>query len=209
MPLPRLMVNRWEHRTDLEPGHGQLYWHFLFGSQPQVRALASIGQGKLAGFTGLHFTPLGRLHITAFTPGPATHLMPDKIEDLVTQTRRLISNVSPVTISLGRILYHPEAITLDVQPTGILDPVRKVVQQATESIAGKDETSNDSRWAPHVTLAYSIADQLASPIIAALGRELPSCDATINSIYLVRQEGPERLWNWQTLAEVQFTCSGQ
>jgi hypothetical protein len=133
------MVSRWERRTDLNHGHGQLYWHILLGSQPQVRALASMVQEKLASFTGLHFTPLKWLHITAFTPGPTIRLTPDGIEDLVTGTCRLTSHVSPITIRLGKILYHPEAIALDMQPLGVLDPAQKAVRQATESIAGRDE----------------------------------------------------------------------
>jgi 2'-5' RNA ligase len=207
MPLPERMVDRWEHRADIRPGQGQLYWHFLLSSQPQAQALASTGRDRLAGFNGLHFTPLERLHITAFTPGPAIRPTQGDIEKLAERARWLTCGIPPATVSVGRILYHPQAIVLDVRPAGVLDPARDAVRQATESIIGSGGSSNSSQWIPHVTLAYSTACQSAEPIIAALGNELPSCEITINSISLVWQNGPERLWDWHTITEIPLTSS--
>jgi 2'-5' RNA ligase len=207
--LPKRMIDRWECRTDLEPGQGQLYWHIFVGGHPQVRALVSMAQRRLATFSGLHFTPLRWLHITTFTPGAAIRLTPPEIEDLAAHVRQLASNIPAITISLGRILYHSEAIALDVGPAGALDPVLDVVRQGTEAFVGVNGNLRGSRWAPHVTLAYSTVDQPAGPIISALGSELPPCEVVVNSVSLVLQEGPERLWNWRTLAEAEFTRSGK
>jgi hypothetical protein len=48
----------------------------------------------------------------------------------------------------------------------------------------------------------------SGPIVAALGRELPSCQVTLSRIDLVVQEGPERLWNWRSIAEIPFGGPG-
>ena len=69
---------------------------------------------------------------------------------------------------------------------------------------GPDQSADDTTplWIPHVTVAYSTEDQPADPIIAALGRELPECPVMIDAIHLVAQHGPERAWNWQSLARI-------
>jgi 2'-5' RNA ligase superfamily len=107
-------------------------------------------------------------------------------------------------VTLGKILYHPEAIVIAVRPGAAMDPVLEAVQTATRLAVTGEATGKSQEWTPHVTVAYSTAVQPAGPIIAALGRELPSCQVTLNRIDLVVQEGPERLWNWRSIAEVPF-----
>jgi hypothetical protein len=51
-------------------------------------------------------------------------------------------------------------------------------------------------------VAYSTEDQPDDPIIAALGRELPAGQITIDSVSLVAQHGPEREWAWQPLVTI-------
>jgi hypothetical protein len=51
------MVDRWQGRLDPGPGQGRLYWHMLLRDHPQVHALASIGQKRLASLPGLHLVP--------------------------------------------------------------------------------------------------------------------------------------------------------
>jgi len=37
---------------------------------------------------------------------------------------------------------------------------------------------------------------------SALGRELPAGQITVDSVSLIAQHGPERDWNWQSLASI-------
>jgi 2'-5' RNA ligase len=196
------MANRWEHRTEPKPGHEYLYWHILLGDQPQVQAVASIAQERLTGFSGLHFTPQRWLHITTLALGPAEEFTSNHIADMTNHARRLLSRISPITITLSEILYHPEAIALKLEPDGALDSIRTAVRHAIRSAKDRDEPTEHRQWIPHVTLAYSTTVQQAGPIIAALGRNLPACEAGINSVSLIAQEGAERLWNWHRLARV-------
>lgn len=202
--LPTRMTNRWESRAEPESGQGRLYWHILFKNQPQVATTVSIGQQKLDGFHDLHFTPQEWLHVTTFVPGLADKFTPNEVESMIAHARRLLSEFPPIQITLGKVFYHPEAITLRVEHSYALDLLRKTVWQATRLVAASSEKSECQPWIPHITLAYSTADQPASPIIEALGRELPACRATVDSIHLVNQEGAERLWNWRILAEIPF-----
>jgi 2'-5' RNA ligase len=202
--MPAQMADRWEHRKEPEPGQGQLYWHMLLRDHPDVQALVQAGQGRLAGFGGLHFTPVLWLHMTTVVVGAADEFSADQIEDMIGQARRALARIPPITITFGKILYHPEAVMLGTRPAGALDPVFEAVQDATRSATGKDGLVEHQPWTPHVTLAYSTGVQPAGPIIAALGRELPGCDATISCISLINQDGPERHWNWRSIAEIPF-----
>jgi 2'-5' RNA ligase superfamily len=91
---------------------------------------------------------------------------------------------------------------LRVQPRDALHPLLHSLQTATRTGTGKDGTIAYWPWTPHVTLGYSSAIQPAAPIIDALAPELPSCEATIRTVDLVVQKGPERLWDWLSIAEV-------
>lgn len=198
------MTNRWESRAEPKPAQGRLYWHILFRNQPQVAALASMGQEKLAGLHGLHFTPREWLHITTMVPGLAEQFTSSQIENMIDRARRLLSHFPSIQITLGKVFYHPEAIVLSVEPSHPLYSLRKKIWQATSLGTSTGEELDCRLWVPHITLAYSIANQPASPIIDALGRELPACKATVDSICLVNQAGAERQWNWRILAEIPF-----
>jgi 2'-5' RNA ligase len=76
------------------------------------------------------------------------------------------------------------------------------VRQAMITSMDRKGVAESTPWVPHVTLAYSTAIQPAGPLIAALGNELPPCEVTVDSINLIAQNGPERLWDWQSIAEV-------
>ncbi len=201
-PLPEEMVDRWQGRLEPGPGQGRLYWHVLFRDHPQVHALASIGHKQLASLPGLHLVPQQWLHMTALLVGKSDEFTTDQVEGMIAEGRRLLAETSPITVTLGRVLYHPQAIMLAVLPRDALQPLLDAVQAATCAGTGRDGLIEYGPWTPHVTLAYSSAAQPAAPIIEALGPELPSCEATIRTVDLVVQNGPERLWDWCSIAEL-------
>jgi hypothetical protein len=199
--LPARMHNRWQERAEPGPGDAQLYWHILMRDQPQVCALAAVARRRLAGFPGLHFTPEQRLHLSVLRLGLVTELARNEIDAMTAQARHLLRQVPPATRTLGRVLYHPEAITLGVSPGDALDAVSLAIHKAAGILARPVDIGPESRI-PHVTVAYSTHDQPAEPIIAALGHELPECPLIIDTIHLIAQYGAERSWNWQSIATI-------
>jgi 2'-5' RNA ligase len=199
------MVDRWQSRAEPRPGQGMLYWHILLGGSPEARELASIAQERLARFSGLHFTPKRWLHVTTLAVGPVEEFTEADIGDMVGRARGFLSEIPPVRIVLGKILYHPEAIALAVEPAGVLDAVRDAVHASAMNGQKKQYES----WVPHVTLAYSTSAQPAAPIIATLGRKLPAHGISVDRVDLIVQEGAERLWNWRSVAEVSLGLFGR
>jgi 2'-5' RNA ligase len=193
------MRNRWESRPEPGPGQAQLYWHVLMRDQPQVCALAAVARQRLAGFTGLHLTPERWLHLTLLRVGVADGTPQASLEAMAGHARAGLEREGPVTATLGPVRYLPEAIALEVGPAGVLDPVRAAILAAA---AAAGLARPPGPWLPHVTVAYSTADQPDEPVIAALGRELPAGQITIDSVSLVAQHGPERDWAWQPLVTI-------
>nr|WP_237536097.1 2'-5' RNA ligase family protein [Streptomyces sp. SID3343] len=142
------------------------------------------------------------LHLTVMEVGSASEVGAERVGAMVERAREALKGWSAVTVNLGRVLYHPEAIVLAVEPDGGLDGLREGVQGATAEVLGKDFAQEGDLWSPHVTLAYSTAVQPAAPVIATLGRRLPGCEVTIRAVTLIDQRGPERDWDWHPLATV-------
>jgi 2'-5' RNA ligase len=199
-PLPTRMADRWQDRPEPGPGEAQLYWHILMRDQPQARALAAVARQRLARFDGLHATPEPWLHLSVLRLGLSTEISAADLSAMVDVTRQLLQQVPPVTITVGQVLYHPEAIALGIRPPEALDGVSLAVRKAAAEALALSPDVLSARWIPHLTVAYSTQDQDAAPIIAELGRELPDCPLTIDTVHLVAQYGAERDWNWQPLA---------
>lgn len=199
--LPVGMTDRWEHRADPAPGEDTLYWHVLMRDYPQVVDLARNAQQRLINFRGLHMTPLEWLHMTTMVAGPAEGLTHSQLGRMAEAAADILADIPPITVRLGRILYHPEAIMLAVTPAKALAPLRNAAATATSLVTGGDQPDGDpAGWTPHVTICYSTTRQPVAPIVAALGENLPACDAQIKALSLIIQRGPERRWDWRTAA---------
>jgi 2'-5' RNA ligase len=202
-PLPTQMANHWWQRPGRHPGRELYHWHMLFHDQPAVRELAATAQARLTGLPGLDMVPLRWLHVTTYILAFVDEITDSDVEAMVGEARRLLHSVEPISVTLGRVLYHPQAVTLAIEPLGALDPVLHAVQAATRSI-GCDGHTDTNPWVPHVSVAYSNSSGPVGPVIAALGRRLPMLDVAIRSVSLVAQTQVGHTWQWRPIAEIPF-----
>jgi hypothetical protein len=208
--LPAQMINRWHDRTEPGPDEGAVYWHMLMTDHPQVIDLARDAQQRLAGFPGLHMTPVKRLHMTALHAGPADQFSPDQLQHMIKIASATLARTPGITVTVGGFLYHPEAIMLAVKPRRALASIHDAAQAATRAVTGDHDTDGDSpRWIPHITVCYSTAEQAMAPIIAALGPQPRECQIQISTVSLVIQHGPERLWDWHTVGAIHLQAPAQ
>jgi 2'-5' RNA ligase len=203
--LPAEMIDRWEDRSEPTPGEGLIYWHMLVGTDPGVIALAREARRNLAPFTGLHLTPYPWLHMTTLIAGSASEISRVQIRQMAATAGRRLADVPPITVTVGKILFHSEAIMLAAQPAEALLPVLEAVRDATQEVTGHPgRTGSKLPWTPHITIAYSTTRQPAEPIITALGQSLPERKVQISTVSVVNQRGPERSWDWHAEATVRF-----
>ena len=201
-PMPAEFTDRWRDRAEPAPGQGLVYWHMLVGRHPEVRAAAEEARQRLAPFGGLHLTPLEWLHMTTLIAGPTDQITSADIQRMAGSAARLLAGTPPITVTLGKILYHPEAIMLAAKPADALTPIRAAALAATREITGTDGQAGNRPWSPHITICYSTSRQLAEPIISALGHDLPDLQFQVSAVSLVIQQGPERLWDWHPAATI-------
>ncbi|MGO8959076.1 MAG: 2'-5' RNA ligase family protein [Streptosporangiaceae bacterium] len=192
MTLPDQMTNRWARRRDPEPGEQTLYRHVLMRDYPDVGDLAQQARHQLAAFDGLHMTPPDCLHMTTLVAGPADQFSDNQLHQMLSIAKQQLANIRPISVSLGKIIYHPEAILFAVTPGDALTPLRRAARTATRA-AGHAPSDETEQWRPHVTLCYSTSEQPAKPIISALGMHLPERTITVRSLSLVIQNGSELL----------------
>jgi 2'-5' RNA ligase len=201
--LPERLADHWYERPGTRPGRLKYHWHILFHEQPGVHEIASLGQRKLAGLAGLDLVPLRWLHLTTFTLGFADQVPRQAVDVMVATATHLLAETQPIAVGLGRVFYHPEAITLLVEPAESLEPVLSAVQVAARE-AGCDGRAATSPWRPHISIAYSNGSGPAAPVIEALGLEVPPTEITIRSVSLVAQAQVGHSWQWQPVAEVRL-----
>ena len=178
-------------------------WLMLVGDNPQVAELARLGQARLVGLAGLDLVPRDWLHMTTLIAGFADEISSGQAEAMAAETRRLLAGTAPITVTLGRVLYHARAVMLAAMPPSALKPVLHAVQEATRITTGRDGELHYEPWTPHVTLAYANTARPAGPVIEALGREVPPQQVAISSVSLVSQT-PQQMWTWRLVSQVPF-----
>jgi 2'-5' RNA ligase len=202
-PLPTETADHWWQRPGRRPGRELYHWHMLFHDQPRVRELAEKTQDRVAGLSGLDMVPIQWLHLTTYIVGFVDEVPASNVDVMVAEARRLLATTPPVPVRLGRVFYHPEAITLLVEPAGVLDPVLDAVRAAAD-YAGCAGHTDTNPWRPHISVAYNNGVSSAAPIIAALGRSLPPVEVLVRSVSLVAQTQIGRTWQWRPVAELPF-----
>jgi 2'-5' RNA ligase len=202
--LPEQFIDRRQAHPGAPDFTDSVCWHMLLGDQEPVQALAREAQQRLAGFTGLHMTPLRWLHATVLLVGRAGDLTQADMDQMLTKARLKLNGIAPSAVTLGRVIYHPEGILLPMSPASALAPIFEAVQAATLEVTGNPGVTSTPgpSWAPHVTLCYSTSQQPAAPIIAALGKYLPVREVTIDKLTLVIQRGAALSWDWRPIGTV-------
>jgi 2'-5' RNA ligase len=207
-PLPDRMRSRWLGREEPGAGQGDVYWHVLVRRHPELSARLLQAQSALAGFTGLHLTPPDCLHLTVLKAGSTREVSRAEMAAMVGAARRRLDHAAPIRVSFERVLFHPEAIAVLARPAGALLPMLEAAVAATREVTGRAVQIGDDgsgQWVPHVTIAYSTADQPAAPIISVLGRRIAETPVVVDSMQLVVQWGPERRWDWELVGSVRLS----
>lgn len=206
-PPPPRMRDRWAGRPELPAGTAAVYWHVLLGGDPAVRAAAADVRHALRDVDGLHPVPPAWLHLTMFLAAVTDDVDDAHLAGAVADVADALHGLPPVEVSLGRVRYLPEAVTLAVEPVPVLRDLRMRVRAAGECAFPDLRVPPSERWYPHVTVAYSTADRPTAPLLDALGERVTTRRCTIDALSLVVQSGAERSWIWEPVGRACLTGS--
>jgi hypothetical protein len=210
MSLPDRMSDRWQNRPEPAPGEGAVSWHMLMRDYPEVVNLARQAQQRLAGFDGLHMTPLQWLHITTLLAGPAADFSPDKLRQMTETATDLLASTPPAAVTLGQVLYHPEAITVGVTPAETLTGIYNAARSATHQVTGEHAPEGTPRAGDRTSL--SATAHLASPPSPSLKRSARSClDATLTYVHSASSSStaPNAPGNWSVVSTIRLATSAR
>ena len=148
-------------------------------------------------------TPLKWLHMTALIAGSADEITGEQVEQMAAGAARQLAATPPITVTLGKVLYHPEAIMLAARPADALIPVLEAAREATHEVTGSyGRPGNELPDASRHGLPTASPGSPREPLIDALGLDLPARQVRVGAVSLVIQHGPERRWDWQVMARV-------
>jgi hypothetical protein len=88
--------------------------------------------------------------MTTYIVGFADEVPDSAVEKMASKANRLVSEVPPIQVTLGRVGYATQAIALPAEPPGTLSPVLDAVREATRAAGCQDHTDTDP-WLPNAT----------------------------------------------------------
>ncbi len=200
-PYPARMEDHWWQRPGRRPGRELYQWDLHLRDCPEMRAAVAQVQARLTDLPVLDLVAPQWLHVTTYIAGFTDEIPAEAVPVMVAEASRLLADVSPITVTLGRIYLDRQAVVLPLEPFAALEPVLSAARAATRSAGARGHQDTDP-WAPHISVAYSNGSGSAAPVIAALGERLPDLRVTVTSVSLVAQVQAGRSWQWRDVREV-------
>ncbi|WP_067832465.1 2'-5' RNA ligase family protein [Actinomadura kijaniata] len=194
------MSDHWWWRPGVRPGRRLLVWHILLDDQPLARSLIQECQSRLAGLDGLDLVPARWLHMTTQIVGFADEISEAEVGAMADAAAKRLRLLAPITVEIGRLWFHSEAVMLGIRPARALDPVRDAVREATDGAVRVHQLADEPDWTPHVSVAYSHGDGPAAPVIEAFASPPTTCPFTVRAVHLVAQQRVGRLYRWEPVA---------
>ncbi|MFD9947843.1 2'-5' RNA ligase family protein [Nonomuraea sp. NPDC059023] len=200
--MPERMADHWWWRPGVRPGRGLLVWHILIDDQPTVRALIHESQAKLAGLEGLDFIPAAWLHMTTQIIGFPDEITQAELAAMLTLAAENLQEIEPITVKLGEVLFHPEAVMLGIRPPRALHPVREAIRDAIAETVEHHQLDDSPGWTPHISVAYSNSERPTAPIVDALAIRPEPQSMTVRHAHLVLQQRDGHLYRWNVISSV-------
>ncbi|WP_165965417.1 2'-5' RNA ligase family protein [Actinomadura bangladeshensis] len=194
------MSDHWWWRPGVRPGRRLLVWHILVDGQPEVHDLVRQCQDKLSGLDGLDVIPSEWLHLTTQIVGFDDEITDAEEKAMTAGVAQRLARLAPITVELGKVWLHSEAVMLGIRPPRGLDPVRAAVRESVAAAVRAHQLDDEPDWTPHISVAYSNADRPAAPVIKALELRPEPQPLHVRQVHLVAQERVGHLYRWEPRA---------
>ncbi|MGC9667946.1 2'-5' RNA ligase family protein [Planosporangium sp. 12N6] len=174
--------------------------HFTFDDQPDLQRLVAEYQDPLREIRGLDLIPARWLHLTMQGIGFVDEVEANHVAALAAAAAEKLATVPAPVVTFHRPVIRSEAVYLPAQPADGVHAVRSAVREAISEVLGEsglEGTQSVSGYRPHVSLAYSNADQPAAPILDALSQVDPEpVTITLRHVDLLEFHRDRRMYEW-------------
>ncbi|MEU5940349.1 2'-5' RNA ligase family protein [Micromonospora sp. NPDC047548] len=158
-------------------------------------------QASLAEFPTLDLIPAAWLHLTVQGIGFVDEVTDVEFSRLTDLVQRRLGALTPPTVTFHRPVVRPEAVYLPADPPEPVRSLRDVVRHAVAEVLGDDRVDQPVRppgeYRPHVSLAYSNAEQDAEPIAKALSEvHAEPVSLTLGHVDLLTFHRDRRMYEW-------------
>lgn len=206
------MRNHWWPRPGWRPGRDVYTWHITFAGNSELCGHVGEYQRALSGLPGLDLVPPEWLHITVQAVGYADEIGNARLAAVVDAVTTAVTGRAPFTLTFGRPQVRSEAIAIFPEPDrplcDLFDTIRAAMAGAIGPRAIPTDSGGTHGFRPHVSIAYSHAENDAGLYVRALESvALPAATITIPSVTLIRQErllAPHWVYRWTTIASAPF-----
>jgi hypothetical protein len=127
-----------------------------------------------------------------------------ELRGMLEAARERLRSLDPVTVALGRPLFHAEGLALGVSPPHDLDPVRAAIRDSVATAVRVNRLADEPEWTPHVSVAYSASDGPVAPVVAAMRPPPAPVDVRIGGVHLVSQRREGHAYVWDRVEEIRL-----
>ncbi|MEV0807338.1 2'-5' RNA ligase family protein [Micromonospora sp. NPDC050200] len=195
------MRDHWWWRPGWQPGQHFYACHFSMSRHAELVRLVESYQASLAEFRTLDLIPAVWLHLTMQGIGFVDEVTDVELSELRDLVQRRLGALTPPTVTFHRPVVRPEAVYLPADPSEPIRSLRDVVRHAVAEVLGDDRVEQPARppveYRPHVSLAYSNAEQDAEPIAKALSEiHAEPVSLTLDHVDLLTFHRDRRMYEW-------------
>jgi 2'-5' RNA ligase len=198
------MMDHWYWRPGWHVGRSFYAWHITFKDAPEVQRLAAFYQDRIR-LAFLDPVPAEWLHLTMQGVGFTDEVSDHDIQAIVLAAQERCKQLAPFTLRLGPVDADPQGTPLAVRPWAPVVELRQAIRAAIADVWGGEQVPEAADgFFVHVTIFYGNAVADVSPLRQALTelRSTPPVETTVRSVSLIRLNRDEKIYKWETVAEV-------
>ena len=196
--------DHWWWRPGWRVGQRGYTWHLTFTGQSELHRLATDYQAALADLPQVDPVPTDWLHLTMQGMGFTSDISEFERNRIVEAVRARLATIPAPTLTFGRSVLLPEAVTLIPEPAEPVHAIRGAIRAGIATVWGEGQVPDpDQGFRAHLSVGYVNTPGPAEPIVRAM-HSVSSAPATVSirSASLIELHRDHRVYQWQVLAEV-------
>jgi len=200
----RSLTNHWS-RPVSPPAY---YWYLTFEHSAELQAAAARCQQAID-FRYYDPTPVRDLHLTLDRIAFRREITSDQLSAIADAATQACRSVPPFTLSIGLLGGVSGAVGFTAHPEPTISRLRGTLRTALSTCLGT--STEESRFHPHVAIAYANSDGVpAADVIAViekLNSSAPIIDVVIDRATIALVERRPRSYSWQPVTRIPLAGS--